>query len=57
VVAKDRERLSANKQAKDAFDVEIFNLENANYLEGRENFLVKIRNIHCFGKYYVRHKA
>jgi hypothetical protein len=37
VVAKDRERLSVNKQAEHTFDIERFNLKNLNEVEGREH--------------------
>jgi hypothetical protein len=44
VVAKVRERLAVNKQRSQRFDMERFNLEKWNEVEGIEQFCVEVSN-------------
>jgi hypothetical protein len=44
VVAKVRERLAVNKQRSQRFNMERFNLNNSNDVEGKEQFRVQITN-------------
>jgi hypothetical protein len=44
VVAKVRERLAVNKQSSRRFDMERFNLEKLNDVEGKEQFRVEVLN-------------
>jgi hypothetical protein len=43
-VAKVRERLAVNKQRSQRFDMEKFNLEKLNDVEGKEQFRVEVSN-------------
>jgi hypothetical protein len=52
VVAKVRERLAANKQRSQRFDMERFNLKNLNDVEGEEQFRVEVSNrFYSFGRF------
>jgi hypothetical protein len=44
VVAKVRERLVANKQTSQRFDMERFNLKKLNEVEGKERYRVEVSN-------------
>jgi hypothetical protein len=44
VVAKVRERLAVNKQTSHRFQMERFNLEILNEVEGKEQYRVEITN-------------
>jgi hypothetical protein len=44
MVAKVRERLAVNKQRSHRFDMERFNLEKLNEVEGKEQFCVVVSN-------------
>jgi hypothetical protein len=44
VVAELREKISVNKQAKQKFDLETFDLKKLNYVEVKEKYQVGISN-------------
>jgi hypothetical protein len=44
VVAKVRERLAVNKQRSYRFDMERFNLNKLNEVEGKEQFRIEVSN-------------